>query len=144
MIRQIHSGLATLALILGILHLSLVIPIYGSISLDALWFAGSGLAVIAVALMNLMARSNEASDRGIILALGNAMMTGFFGLAWTVLKEPQVVIGFVVFLALTGLTLFFRRKEDREAKPLSTRAIILIGLSLVAGFALLMVVSRPG
>ena len=35
-------------------------------------------------------------------------------------------------------------EEDREAKPLSTRAIILIGLSLVAGFALLMVVSRPG
>lgn len=37
--------LASIGFLLGVLHLALTLPIYGALSLEALWFGASGLAM---------------------------------------------------------------------------------------------------
>ena len=102
--RRIAWGVSILAVLLGVGHMSLFAAavIGGRWSLDALWFAGTGLAIIFGGLLNVAAlRAN--GDR---VALGAAIagdisLVGFFAAAWSVLQGPQIVAGGLLFTALT-------------------------------------------
>ena len=100
--RKTLPILAGLALALGLLHLGLS-ALSWRWSLDALWFAGSGLAIVVAALINLVMIRAEQIDRvqKAVWVIANLALTGFFGLAWLILKEPQVIIGGLVFALLT-------------------------------------------
>jgi hypothetical protein len=143
MYRHLHSALSTLALMLGLIHLTLVPVTYPVFSLEALWFAGSGLAIIMVALMNFMAPHISDRRARLTLSLGNAVMAGFFGLALSVLQQPQVVLGLVIFIILAVLALRRGLQNDRELEPLSPRAITLTALIVIGAAVLLMSMSHP-
>ena len=102
MTRKAMWVLASLGLLLGVLHLTLTLPMYGRLSLEALWFAGSGLAVICCALMNIVALRNSAPLTRWAVVTMNLLTSGFFAAAWPLLPGPQVAVGFVIFITLAA------------------------------------------
>jgi hypothetical protein len=100
MIRKAVWALVSAGLALGLLHVALTLPIYGHLSLEALWFAGSGLAVVCCALMNLAALRGLAPSARWAVVIGNLLVAGFFAAAWPLLPGPQVAAGFVIFATL--------------------------------------------
>ena len=100
--RWTLPSLAGLALALGLVHLGLSVLAWRNWTPEALWFAGSGLAIVTAGLFNLaMIRANavDRTQRGVWL-LANLGMTVFFVAAWPVLKQPQVIVGGGVFALL--------------------------------------------
>lgn len=94
--------LAASGLLLGVLHLALTLPVYGRLSLEALWFAGSGLAVVCCALMNMAALRRSAPQGRWVVVIANLLMAGFFAAAWPLLPSPQVAAGFTIFTLLAA------------------------------------------
>lgn len=118
MTRKTMWVLASLGLLLGVLHLTLTLPMYGRLSLEALWFAGSGLAVLCCALMNIIAlRTSAPLTRWAVVTM-NLLIAGFFAAAWPLLPGPQVAVGFMVFVILAayfGSVVVWRKKAGKRA-----------------------------
>lgn len=100
MTRKAMWLLTSLGLLLGVLHLTLTLPMYGRLSLEALWFAGSGLAVICCALMNIVALRSRAPSGRWAIVIANLLIAAFFAAAWPLLPSPQVAAGFIIFIVL--------------------------------------------
>ena len=102
MTRKALWLLATAGLLLGVLHVTLTLPVYGRLSLEALWFAGSGLAVICCALMNVVALTTSAPSSRWAAVGADLLIAGFFAAAWPLLPGPQVAAGFIIFVILAA------------------------------------------
>ncbi|MBU2166789.1 MAG: hypothetical protein KKF88_03020 [Alphaproteobacteria bacterium] len=111
--------LTSLGLILGVLHLTLTLPIYGRLSLEALWFAGSGLAVVCCTLMNVVALRSSAPPARWAVVIANLLMAGFFATAWTLMPSPQVAAGFTIFTLMAAcfgpITVWQEKAAQRAA-----------------------------
>lgn len=94
--------LTGLALLLGLAHLGLSALAWRGGSAEILWFAGSGLAIVAAALLNLAMLRATAADRvqRACWLTANLATAAFFALAWSVVPEPQVIVGAAVFALL--------------------------------------------
>ncbi len=103
MFDRVRLILALCALVLGAAHLGFGVMLYSQLTLEALWFFGSGLAIVAVALSNLRVSAGGRWSK-LLLLLQNVLLFGFFVAAWTVLPAPQVAVGAAIFgmLALVG------------------------------------------
>jgi hypothetical protein len=103
--RRIAWAATALTVLLGLGHLSLLL-LAKRWSPDAAWFAGTGLAIITAALLNVAALRHPG-DRLVRAAavFGNLLLLGFSAALWTVAPEPQVAICGALFLALAGLVL---------------------------------------
>lgn len=100
MMLRLERLLAILAGLLGILHVALTAVLYQHPSLEALWFAGTGLGIIAVALVNIVALgASNRSSTGIVFVT-NTVMIAFFACVWASMKAPQVALGFGLFAGL--------------------------------------------
>lgn len=102
--RKVTFVLAVVAGLLGLAHLALTTLIYASWTTDALWFIGTGFAIVIggtanIATINALDRPSRS-----IMAIINAMMTGFFVAAWSVLPGPQVIVGGILFAGLAVCT----------------------------------------
>ena len=98
--RRLEWILATVGSLLGALHVALTAVLYRHASLEALWFAGTGLGIAAVAVVNIVAlRAGDRSSPAILFATNTAMV-GFFASVWPLMKAPQVALGFVLFAGL--------------------------------------------
>ena len=107
--------LACAGVALGALHLSLAILLFPGFSLDALWFAGSGLAILLGGMLNIFGRLAIYYRAGRIVLIGaNVLVAGFFAMAWIVLPQPQVLVGFMLFAAL-GVLSWKGRSPDAVA-----------------------------
>ena len=95
-----RTVLAMLAGLLGIIHLALTPLVYASLTIDALWFVGTGMAIVAAAAANVIAGKTPGLGVRMSLAAINIAMSGFFAAAWLVLPGPQVIIGGLLFLSL--------------------------------------------
>ena len=103
--RTIVIALAVLTALLGAAHIGLTALIYPSWTLEALWFLGSGLAMVIGAAANILALGPLAFSRRMIIVLINAGMTIYFAAAWQILPEPQVMVGALLFAGLAISTL---------------------------------------
>ena len=79
-------------------HGALTAQNYDGFSLDAMWFLGSGIAVILAGFLNIAAI--RVSDRVVrLLCLtANLIFTPLFSAALYLLAQPQVFLGAVLFL----------------------------------------------
>lgn len=100
--RRITFFLAGAAGLLGLAHLALTALIYDNWTTDALWFVGTGLAIVIGAAANFAAISSLDRTSRSIMVIINAMMTGFFVAAWPVVPGPQVIVGGLLFAGLTA------------------------------------------
>lgn len=98
--RRLTVTLAILAGLLGSVHLALAALIYGSWTTNALWFVGTGFAIVIGAATNLTAINALDRFGRLVLVIINVMMTGFFAAAWLALPGPQVIVGALLFAGL--------------------------------------------
>jgi hypothetical protein len=73
---------------------------YASWTINALWFVGTGMAMVIAAAANVIAGKTPGLGVRMSLATINIAMSGFFAAAWLVLPGPQVIIGGLLFLSL--------------------------------------------
>lgn len=112
MLKTIHKISSWLLVALGVVHTTLTPMFYGRLSVGAMWFAGSGIAMIAVGFLNI-AMSRHAADLLVrILCYVINLLTVIFGLLIvTVDSEPQVIFGLLLMVTMTVTS--FLLKEGR-------------------------------
>ena len=109
-LHAITRGLAVAAMLLGAVHLALAPLAYKEWSLDALWFVGAGLAIIAAAAINLAGIDRRSF---VLAALVNSALALWFAAAWLVLPGPQVIVGGLLFAGLTCCNTLATRWRSR-------------------------------
>ena len=109
-LQSITRWLAVAAMLLGAVHLALAPLAYREWSLDALWFVGAGLAIIAGAAINLAGIDRRSF---VVAALVNSALALWFAAAWLVLPGPQVIIGGLVFAGLSCCNALSIRRRSR-------------------------------
>jgi len=92
--------LAIVGGLLGLVHIALTPLAYADWTIEALWFVGSGLAIVVAATANLAGFQSWAVGGSWILTAINLAMLSFFAAAWLVLPGPQVIVGGLLFLGL--------------------------------------------
>lgn len=105
---------ALCAMALGAAHVGLGLVLYPTFSLDLLWFVGAGLAMMSVAMSNVIARQQLLRDKLVLIAQ-NALLVSYFAASWVLLPAPQVAVGGFLFCVL----LFIRLAELRDHEPLA-------------------------
>lgn len=98
-LRRIHWTATIIALLLGAAHLALTPVFHPQLGEPAMWWAGSGLAVVLAALLNLQLLLRGALRP--ILLLANLATAGFWASLAPVVPEPQVFAGLAAFAVLT-------------------------------------------
>lgn len=110
--NRLRLSAAILSFLLGVAHLAYSAVLYDSLTLNALWFVGTGLAVICVALNNLLEPSNSLRGK-FINAVQNMTMAAYFVVVLTILPAPQVIIGIMLFSILLVISLIdFRARRS--------------------------------
>lgn len=101
-----RTALAILAGLLGVVHLTLTPLVYANWTIDALWYVGTGMAMVVAAAANVIADKAPVLGVRVSMAAINIAMSGFFAAAWLVLPGPQVIIGGPLFLSLALCSLW--------------------------------------
>jgi hypothetical protein len=103
-------GLVAWSLVVsGLAHTALTVVAYPRITVEALWFAGSGVFVIVAGLMNLCVNAG-AEGRGarplLLLCASTSVVLGLLAAGFWVLtrlREPQGLVLLLLFAAATIL-----------------------------------------
>ena len=98
--RQVHKIATGLIIGLGALHSGFTVQNYKGFSLDAMWFLGSGIAIILAGFLNVVAIRAGGRDQVVrLLCLtANLIFVVLFAAALWLLSQPQVIVGVVLFL----------------------------------------------
>jgi hypothetical protein len=109
MLRTTHKIITGLITALGALHVLATFVDYDEFSLRAMWFAGTGLAIILAGFLNIVLLRDAGRDKIIWLLclFTNLIFTVMFGLALYLMQPPQVFIGIALFVvaSITGYLL---------------------------------------
>lgn len=107
MLKAAHKILTGIIIALGILHISVTFHDYDSFSVEALWFAGAGLAIILAGFLNIVLLRDIGKDTvvRVLCIITNLIFAVMFVLALLVLPQPQVFIGASLFITATVLSL---------------------------------------
>jgi len=94
--RKAYLTVVAIAFLLGILHSTLAFVPYKRLNANALWFLGTGLALLFYSALNLIhARHRAEQDVRLIVRVSNVLILLFIALAvgapW-VKGNPQVVV----------------------------------------------------
>src|SRR5215212_10195184 len=87
----LHRIITGLIIALGMLHVGFTPFNYGRFDMDAMWFLGSGLAIILAGFLNIAVIRGRGKDKlvwvlGLITNLGFAIL---FGIGLLLLTQPQ-------------------------------------------------------
>ncbi len=110
MIRTLHRVCTYSLITLGVVHTSLTPLFYGRLSPGAMWFAGSGLAMIFVGFLNVAFDRSVGRDRVVrALCYVANLLTLVFGVLIVVVdSEPQVLFGLVLITLMTVTALILK------------------------------------
>lgn len=98
--KLIHKIISGLIIGLGVLHCVFTALNYDRFTLNAMWFLGSGIAIVLAGFLNAAAIRVGGSDlvvRFLCLA-ANLIFVVLFAVALWLLSQPQVVVGVGLFL----------------------------------------------
>lgn len=111
MLRTIHKILTGIIIALGVLHITVTFHDYVSFSLEALWFASAGVAIILAGFLNIVLLRDSGKDKVVwtLCIITNLIFGVMFVLAAMVLPQPQVFVGVGLFIAATVLSLIVPR-----------------------------------
>ena len=107
MLRRIHVIVTYLIIALGVVHLLFTARNFSRLTLGALWFASAGFAIIFAGFMNVVHTRGAGRDRVVhaLCLTTNITVTVLFGVALSVLREPQVFVGLLLFALASLATL---------------------------------------
>ena len=115
MLRTAHKIVTGLIIALGVLHVAVTFHDYDSFSLRALWFAGTGVAIILAGFLNLILLRDAGKDRVVRLlcCLTNLFFALLFAaVALFMLPQPQVFLGSALFVVVTVLSFSVNRAME--------------------------------
>jgi hypothetical protein len=100
MLRTAHKFLTGIILALGLLHVLVTFHDYESFTVEALWFAGAGVAIILAGFLNLIRLRAAGRDRlvRLLCLITNLILALMFLLALWILPQPQVFVGAGLFI----------------------------------------------
>ena len=97
--KAAYKFCAWLIVALGCAHLLFTLHDYDEFSLDAMWFFGSGLALVFAGFLNvahLRATGRDTLVRALTV-LTNVLCTLLFVAALSLMRQPQVFVGVALF-----------------------------------------------
>jgi sulfite exporter TauE/SafE len=114
MVRRLHRISTYLLIALGVVHTSLTAVFNKEFSVDAMYFASAGLAMVVIGFLNI-ATSRNTDDRltMILCWVANVLFTIFGTLTALAIREPQAYFGIVLLLTMT-VTSFLTRHKIRQ------------------------------
>jgi hypothetical protein len=108
MLRTIHKICTILIIALGLLHVLFTAHDYSEFSLRAVWFLGTGVAIILAGFLNVVLMRDVGKDRLVqwLCHISNIIFTVLFAyIGLNLLPQPQVFVGTILF-AITTLSAF--------------------------------------
>ena len=121
MLKRIDQALVLTVLLLGVAHTSLTPLFYRDFTVDALWFAGTGLAFVLLAILHLTRRSSESAFTHWAAFFGTLGLTGFTLLIVMKLSAPQAYASLVILSSLcitSWLSVQVITRSNRPAESL--------------------------
>jgi asparagine N-glycosylation enzyme membrane subunit Stt3 len=100
---RITTIASILIVALGLLHCCFTFYNYDGVSFDAVWFLGSGVAIVLAGFINI-AMLREGSKDTVIWTMAlitNVLFLLGFVFASYMMRQPQVFFGAILFLATT-------------------------------------------
>jgi hypothetical protein len=112
MLSALHKLATGLIIALGVLHIGFTYHDYDRFTMGAVWFIGTGVAIILAGFLNIMLRREVGRDRLVQwLCYGtNIVFTLGFAGAILMLPQPQVFIGLLLFTSATVSGFLLSRK----------------------------------
>jgi hypothetical protein len=103
--RVTHKIASGLIIALGAIHCLFTALNYDRFTLDAMWFLGSGIAIILAGFLNVAAIRVGVSDRVVrfLCLTANLVFVILFAVALWLLSQPQVFVGLALF-AVAGVS----------------------------------------
>jgi len=98
--KLIHKIVSGLIIALGALHCVFTALSYDRFTLDAVWFLGSGIAIIIAGFLNVSAVRDDGKDRVVkyLCLTANLIFVSLFAVALWLLAQPQVFVGLALFV----------------------------------------------
>jgi hypothetical protein len=108
--KTVHKANSCVLAGLGPLHTLLTSVFYPRLGMDALWFAGTGLGVVLLALLNQAVLLSPMRD-GLNLSLAANLAGLLYGILIVIkLAEPQAYFALAAFLAVTCGAIYSRKE----------------------------------
>lgn len=109
MMKTIHKISSWIILMLGIGHTLVTPAFYPGFTAEALWFAGTGLGLVFLGLLNLAIIRTPSPGGLVSCIIGNALASVYGFLIPFLVPEPQAFIAEIAFVgALLGSILSWR------------------------------------
>lgn len=110
--KILHKIVTALIIALGLLHIGFTPSNYGSFDMDAMWFLGTGVAIILAGFLNLVVIREAGKDILIrmLCLITNAGFVLLFGVALFRLAQPQVFVGLALF-GMAGVCAVFAGRK---------------------------------
>jgi hypothetical protein len=111
MIKTLHAVASYLLIALGAVHTALTPVFYGRLTPNAMWFAGSGLAMIFVGFLNIVLSRGAGRDTlsRVLVYVANLLTLGFGSVTVYLDGEPQVILGMLLILTITVSAFLLKR-----------------------------------
>lgn len=103
---------AFLIVLLGLVHIGFTFHDYTGLSFEAIWFAGSGVAIVLAGFLNIAMLRDGGKDTVIwsMSLIANVVFIVMFAAAAFMLREPQVFLGLLFFAVTTFYSFFINPK----------------------------------
>jgi hypothetical protein len=114
MLRTIHKILTGLMIALGLVHIFFTLHDYNEFSLQALWFASAGVAIVLAGFLNIVLLRDVGKDKVVRLlaVVTNIIFPVMFSVASYLMQQPQVFIGIGLFVAATIIAILFPQTQN--------------------------------
>jgi len=116
-VKLSYKIITGLIIALGCLHIGFTPFNYSRFDTGAMWFVGTGVAIILAGFLNVAVIRDAVNDRVIrtLCVMTNASFALLFGVALFHLAQPQVFVGLALFGAAGVCALFTRRGSQKES-----------------------------
>lgn len=98
--KKVYLISAFLILFLGLIHTAMTPVFYPAFSLDSLWFAGAGLALVFLGSLNYFASKIMTKLILNVCIIANIILTIYLSLISVLLPEIHAFIGVILMLCL--------------------------------------------
>jgi hypothetical protein len=114
LLQPLHAASACLVIVLGVLHTAQIPQVFShGLGTGALWFGGSGLALVLLGFLNVVLAREAGRDRLVRVLCHAANLAGilFAALVTVTRAEPHAFVGLVALLVMTGSALLRQRPD---------------------------------
>lgn len=112
--RKTILSIAILIFLIGIAHIAVTPLTYKAFTVEAMWFAGLGLALIFLSFIHFMLLMGDQRTLFYIFGyIGNGLSVIFFGLFLSIVNSPNIITLFILLLIQTIMFILFQQRSTK-------------------------------